>query len=616
MLEVVTMVIYEIIPNNFIMLSERHQDELINYFNLLLNSLSFPIRIIMMKKKQGIMINDKIITIDYPSFFIECKDPIDDILEANHFVFQKLEKISIPNVRIEKWNSLILEDGRLAKCFTLYELPAILPIGFLSEVYDITDIIQVMIIPMESEEAIRKVENYKRTLNAIISSIISKKRSPNQNLLLKREIAEKTINEMIMGISKLFKVSTNFIIIASSQKELKEKSKLLINRLNSRLIKVDSPKLIQGLIYEGKGKFIYMNTSTLSAFYPFVSGEVIESGGVFLGINVISGAPVIYNPLLRQNSNISIIGTSGSGKSFLSKILLKRLIENYPDIPFYVIDPEGEYTPLIEWLGGEVIHVDENMELGLDPLILFEKGEAADIICDIVGLNERKDISRVRDIVMSSKNLNEFFDKLPSDLSEKFSSIKRGPESFIFKGEPIVFTSRMSFNMRRIESKLIKQIFSLLIFGKIWQIISKPNIFGITKTTPRLVLIDEAWLYMEIPSAATFLEKVARLGRKRNCILIINTQRPADMLGTNLEIKAGRTILENSSTKILMRQDDSNKILIKEVFGLSDQEADIVVEFPQGEGLLITDTIHIRVQFLATSDEEYQLLTTKPSEII
>jgi hypothetical protein len=88
------------------------------------------------------------------------------------------------------------------------------------------------------------------------------------------------------------------------------------------------------------------------------------------------------------------------------------------------------------------------------------------------------------------------------------------------------------------------------------------------------------------------------------------------MLGTNLEIKAGRTILENSSTKILMRQDDSNKILIKEVFGLSDQEADIVVEFPQGEGLLITDTIHIRVQFLATSDEEYQLLTTKPSEII
>jgi type IV secretory pathway VirB4 component len=170
--------------------------------------------------------------------------------------------------------------------------------------------------------------------------------------------------------------------------------------------------------------------------------------------------------------------------------------------------------------------------------------------------------------------------------------------------------------MRRIESKLIKQIFSLLIFGKIWQIISRPNIFGITKTTPRLVLIDEAWLYMEIPSAATFLEKVARLGRKRNCILIINTQRPADMLGTNLEIKAGRTILENSSTKILMRQDDSNKILIKEVFGLSDQEADIVVEFPQGEGLLITDTIHIRVQFLATSDEEYQLLTTKPSEII
>ncbi|NHV60413.1 MAG: DUF87 domain-containing protein [Candidatus Verstraetearchaeota archaeon] len=338
------------------------------------------------------------------------------------------------------------------------------------------------------------------------------------------------------------------------------------------------------------------------------------------------GAPVVYNPLVRPNVNISIIGTSGAGKSFTSKIFLNRLIAKDPEIPFYVIDPEGEYTPLVEWLGGQVIHVKnfEGTGLGLDPLLLFEKGEAADAVCDIAGLTERKDISRVRDLVMSSRSLEELYQKLPQDLAEKFSSMRGGPESFIFQGEPLSFTPRMSFDMRGIESRLVKQLVSLLIFGKIWQIVSKPDVFGITRATPRLVLVDEVWLYMGIPSAATFLEKVARIGRKRNCILIINTQRPADMIGdpragglsAATTAAAGRTILENSATKILMRQDEANRRIVGEAFGLSEQEMDTVVDLPQGEGILITETTHAHVQFMASSQEEYQLFTTKSSELV
>jgi len=617
--------VYEIFPVNFVMLPEQRQDELTSRFHFLLNSVPSTVKVAMVRGKRGVELGaDRAAVVEYPTFFVECSEPLDDILEANRFLFQRVDAMPILRARDEKWSHLVLEDGRLAQCLTVYELPASLPIGFLSELYGVADIVQFTATPIDPEEATGKIENYKRALNALVAASINKKRSPNQALLLKRDMAEKALASVTMGSSRLFKVSTTLAITASSTDELKEKAKQLRNRLNSRLIRVDCPKMVQRLLYEGKGKSLYMDTGTLGAFYPFVAGEVLESGGVFLGINALSGAPVVYNPLVRPNMNISIIGTSGAGKSFTSKVFLNRLLSRDPEIPFYVIDPEGEYTPLVEWLGGQVVHVKnyEGRGLGLDPLALFDKGEAADAVCDIAGLTERKDVSRVRDLVMSSNSLEELYEKLPQDLADKFSSIRGGPESFIFQGEPFSFTPKMSFDMRGIESKLVKQLVSLLVFGKIWQIVSKPDVFGITKGTPRLVLVDEAWLFMAIPSAAAFLEKAARLGRKRNCILLINTQRPADMIGDpragalSATAAAGRTILENSATKILMKQDDANRRIVGEAFGLSEQEMDMVVDLPQGEGILITETTHAHVQFMASSQEEYQLFTTKPTDLV
>ncbi|MEM4202642.1 MAG: DUF87 domain-containing protein [Candidatus Methanomethylicaceae archaeon] len=296
----------------------------------------------------------------------------------------------------------------------------------------------------------------------------------------------------------------------SDEREVKEKMERVRSRLAARLVKADSPKLLQRYMYSEGGKALFADTATLGAFYPFGAGEILKSGGLFLGMNVSSGAPVVYNPLARHNLNVSIFGASGSGKSFTTKIFIKRMLDKHPDTPTYVIDPEGEYAPLVAWLGGEVVRVAGHGGLGLDPLALFEKGEAADMVCDMAGLEERKDVSRIRDAVMRSSSLKELYGSLPRDLKEKLSSIMGGPESFIFRGEALLFSPVMSFDLKGIESKTVKQLVSLLVMGKIWQIVSKPDAFGLSRATPRVVVVDEAWLFMEMPSAATFLEKVAR----------------------------------------------------------------------------------------------------------
>ena len=56
------------------------------------------------------------------------------------------------------------------------------------------------------------------------------------------------------------------------------------------------------------------------------------------------------------NGNAFILGVSGSGKSFSAKKEMVSLALSTQD-DIIVIDPESEYRPLIEGLGGQVINI-------------------------------------------------------------------------------------------------------------------------------------------------------------------------------------------------------------------------------------------------------------------
>jgi len=114
---------------------------------------------------------------------------------------------------------------------------------------------------------------------------------------------------------------------------------------------------------------------------------------------------------------------------------------------------------------------------------------------------------------------------------------------------------------------------------------------------------------MGMPIAAKFLDTVSRMGRKRNVMFVILTQRPEDILQG-----VGRGILENSATKIIMKQNEIAAPLVKEAFGLSETEEEMVQNFEPGDAILISENVHVSLHFYAT-EEEYKLFTTKPSEI-
>lgn len=98
-------------------------------------------------------------------------------------------------------------------------------------------------------------------------------------------------------------------------------------------------------------------SNSLAACYPWIYAHVSDEGGIKLGSS--EGVPVFIDFFRRDservNSNMVIVGKSGSGKSYATKSLLTNLAAE--DCKIFILDPENEYTELAENLHGKFINV-------------------------------------------------------------------------------------------------------------------------------------------------------------------------------------------------------------------------------------------------------------------
>ena len=68
-------------------------------------------------------------------------------------------------------------------------------------------------------------------------------------------------------------------------------------------------------------------TSGLVCTYPFISSNIFDEEGIFIGTNIYNNSLVFidrYNTKKYKNANMCIFGTSGAGKSFYTKLLILR----------------------------------------------------------------------------------------------------------------------------------------------------------------------------------------------------------------------------------------------------------------------------------------------------
>jgi hypothetical protein len=610
---------YEVFPVNYVMLPKQKRQETLGRFQRLLNSLPCQAKLTAVKTQKILEITENQFTTTYYRFFIESLEPVDWLIEQCGFKQQPLTELPKPKTAKTFPKHLQLENGKLQRTFTVYQLPGKLLPGFVSELYGLCEKVLISVKPLPPEMASTQMGKYLRLLKSILLADQSKGRLPKEEIKLKHDMAQATYQGLIKGGTRLFELKVNLTLEADNLEELKVKTKKLRDTLQSRFIRLDCPTYFQQELAKGTiGKKLVVDTTTASTFFPFVSADLIESpGGVFLGINQLTGAPIVFDPHLRMNQNVIVMGKSGSGKSFTSKIFLTRLLQKHPDIAYYIVDPENEYGNVGRLSGADVLDVTTEKNLGLDPVRIFSdnKDTAAGILADLAGVEGNRNYQELRSIVGASQDLLEVYQNSPPNLKDQLETFITGPDSFLTMGQPQTFSHRMVFNLSALHRQLAMtqrrsltfQAANVLVFSKIWQMIDNTKFLPLH--IPKVVLIDELWLYTSLPASASFLEGVSRRGRKRNVLLLLNSQRLADIL----ENQAGKAVIENCATKIMLRQDESAIKQAGQTIGLSVAEMETLLELNQGQGLITAGDIHLPIDFLATQ-QEYNIFTTKPTE--
>ena len=140
----------------------------------------------------------------------------------------------------------------------------------------------------------------------------------------------------------------------------------------------------------------------------------------------------------------------------------------------------------------------------------------------------------------------------------------------------------INLDISQLEERFARPLAQQILLSWIWEKFVKRNSEDRRKAKQKRVIVDEAWMLLPYPEAVDFLNKMARRARKRNVSLAIISQRFQDFY----EKPEAQAVLTSSDTKLFLAQDKSEIEYLKEVFKLSEGEANYLITAQKGEGLL------------------------------
>ncbi len=176
----------------------------------------------------------------------------------------------------------------------------------------------------------------------------------------------------------------------------------------------------------------------------------------------------------------------------------------------------------------------------------------------------------------------------------------------LLEGAPFI-----NLDISQLEERFARPLAQQILLSWIWEKYVKKNSEDRTKASKKRVLVDEAWMLLPYPEAVDFLNKMARRARKRNVSLAIISQRFQDFY----EKPEAQAVLTSSDTKLFLAQDKAEIQYLKEVFKLSEGEANFLVTCFKGEGLLKVGSESAILQITPTQ-KEFEFVETNLNKMV
>ena len=487
------------------------------------------------------------------------------------------------------------------------------------------------------------------------------------------ESIENFIQMLTATQARIFDFQMHVMISADSHEELENKKVQVKNYLDAMgmkglVLRFEQEKILKSMlpIFEATDIEERVGTPipsvTMAAMYPYVFDSIKDPGlSCLLGVDY-SGGVILFNQFLyqtkkefnRNNANMIILGTSGSGKSTAAKVLLRSNIRNGHKI--IAIDPEGELEDMTKLYGGDFIDLgkggdfgminplevvldadEDEMQEGLGYAILTRTLQTLKAFMKYYSPDIEEDT-----LTMFSEVVQDTYRRYKIDYNTDFTKI--GAHDYptfddvyaTIKGRLLSMTehTREREVMEKLELKIrpltreLRYYFTgkttidtdadFIVFN-IRELMNADNnirnalFFNILKyawglTLDReintILMVDEAHMLLADQNTlgAEFLARIQRRSRKYNTGTIIITQQPTDFAAPNVVIH-GKAIFDNASYYLVMGLRKQAVDDLARLVDLNDQEKDSIKRYSQGQALFVCGSRRMRINVIATQQE-------------
>ena len=386
-----------------------------------------------------------------------------------------------------------------------------------------------------------------------------------------------------------------------------------------------------------------MTTSSTAIFVPFMTQELRMDGeAVYYGLNALSHNVIMANRKKLKNPNGLFLGVPGSGKSFAAKRELVNVFLATRD-RIIVVDPMGEYSPLIKRLGGQVIEIAPDSPHHINPMdidLSFDEENPmalkADFILSLMelivggkdGLQpvEKTIIDRSVRMVYQEFLADPKPEKMP--ILEDLYNILRNqkePEAqriataleIYVHGSLNVFNHRTNVDVNnrfvcydiRELGKQLKKLGMLIVQDQVW---NRVTINRAQHKATRYYM-DEFHLLLKEEQTAAYSVEIWKRFRKWGGIPTGITQNVKDLLASR-EIE---NIFENSDFVYLLNQASGDREILSKALNISPSQQNYITNSNAGEGLIFYGSTIVPFKDDFPKDTQlYRIMTTRLEETV
>lgn len=585
----------------------------------------------------------------------------ENIAQYNWDGFEDIRSFVAPREMSFKKDYIKIEN-RFHQSLEIARLPRSIRDNFIIDLLDLNleCNISINISPITIRSSIDMVES--QMLNVETELINSQSKAmqnrrynwiPPRKLTQQKDNIENIDNMIKEKNQKLFEVNFAIDNICDDLEELKKQKEEIKQICGVHVVDLKTSEMIEqsflstiplGNNYNYKNSMLFTTESLTALLIPFANVDFFDTNGTFMGINQTSRKPILVNrsDLMSGGTNC-ILGVPGSGKSMKTKINITLEYLNNPNTEILLIDPEFEYTKLVEKLNGVNIKISSDSNTYLNCCDLAEKekslaglkSKAEFLIMLINTMMGTEGLTTIEKSLLDKAILTTYKPMIENNFDSKYTPtledirqelLKCDEDDGIRIGKAIeIYTigslslfshkTNVNINNRVINYDIsslndgLKPLAYLNVLESIWQRVVVNRKRGINT----YIVVDEAHLLLVNSYCEDYLQKSIKRWRKYGGYSDIISQNISEMLSR----PKIATLISNSSIITLLNQSPVEKALIAKKLDISMLQLSYVTNNEKGTGIMRIDGSIVPFDIRIPKNLSlYRLITTKFNEKI